>query len=259
MAEFQSSDYKVHWCVTEASWADVDGPQRNWVNTACLGGTHDCATGESGGSWCVAGGVRAFRKPESTKARDLGPMREYIASILSSWLDLPIPRSELHLRRSAPVALLIEVPRALSYAHVMSCGPCEPVRNDALRALDSLAGIIVLDALVGVRNRPVLHGNHLYSLETGTWSSIDYAESFDPRFDQPYQPPFVEAVRRSWQRITSKELLRAASIPESAFRELLAAPPPEYASEDEREEMLTFLVGRQPPLEEIIREWLSAR
>ena len=206
----------------------------------------------------MAGELRAFRKPESPSVGGLGPIREYIASVIGSWLELPIPRTELDLGASAPIARLIEVPRALSYAHVMWCGHCEPVRGDALRALDALTGVVVLDALVGVRNRPTLHGNHVYSLETGTWSSLDYAESFDHRFDQPYQGPFVEAVRRNWENITKHGLPRAATIPESSFRRLLAVPPPEYASEDQREEMLTFMTSRQLQLEDILQVWLSA-
>jgi len=121
-------------------------------------------TGESGGCWSVSGAVRAFRKPGTPKAGDLGPMHEYVASILANWLGVAIPRTELDQRSAAPVALLMEVPRALSYAHLASCGFCASERDSAFRAFDTFAGIIVLDALVGVQNRPENHGNHVSRL-----------------------------------------------------------------------------------------------
>ena len=53
----------------------------------------------------------------------------------------------------------------------------------------------MLDALIGVRDRPAGNRNYMYSLQTGSWSSLDYAESFASNFDQPYEEPFVSAVR----------------------------------------------------------------
>lgn len=250
--------YSICWCVTGRDWVDDVSSRRNCVNTACLGGTHDHATGESGGCWSVAGALRAFRKPGSPMVGHLGPIREYVASVLGHWLGVAIPHTELDLRGSAPVALLMEVPRALSYAHLDSCGFCAPKKGDALSAFNAFAGVVVLDALVGVQNRPKNHGNHVYSLETKAWSSLDYADSFSHDFSQPYQAPFVDAVRARWRPIAAKELVLAANISEDALRRLLSAAPKEFATQGERRQMLRFLLDRQARLEDVLLKWLSA-
>jgi hypothetical protein len=236
-----------------------DASVRQTANSGCLSPrpSDRVDQGQSKGRWVSSSSARAFRKPSQPSQGHIGPLREYVASVLADWLELPVPRCELGINGGLPVALVSEVPNSITFSHLVSCGYCQPLRDKALLSLVRLAPIIVLDAWVSVGDRPrPLHSNHIYSVGADKWHSIDYADSLEGDFAQPYQLDFITAVRDS-QTAVDACVVRASNVSSTDIKRLLDHPPTAFASSDLRRQIALFLDTRLRTLNKIIFNWLK--
>jgi len=164
--------------MTQAVWSEDDSASAVRVETGCLkpGANETLAPSQSNGRFLIdSSGTRVFKKPGSARPGDVRPLREFVASVLGHWLSLPVPRVELLLEETGPVALVREIPNYISFSHLRACGFCRPLQAAGYSTQTSLATVIVLDTWVGVGDRPDPHSNHLYNVKESIWNSIDYA------------------------------------------------------------------------------------
>jgi hypothetical protein len=220
--------------------------------------------GEDKGIWVRSKDRSRFAlcKPGPGQPPSTCALREYLASIIGHWIAVKVPRVELDVVGTRPVALSMKAAgTSVDWSQLMGGDDYVELRPTALSRLDGLATIIVLDALLGVGNRPappLSHGNHVYVVEESMWYSIDYADAFRPEFDLDYQPEFVERVLKAQAEI-SRLLCQVETIPDEALQCLLKIAPAEFATADDRKSMLRFILERRHTVRQIVLDWCQAR
>lgn len=206
-----------------------------------------------------------IRKPGDPQPGSLEACREIVAFQIARWLNVSVPFGELYPYEGNRPCFISHIlgPVALKWATVMQQDEGLPHRADATTALAALSPIIVLDALVGVRDR---HngGNYVYVPSEKRWYSIDYSYSFNvdgiggvgdaTLFDTQYFPEIISAATSGTHAI-AETLEAAESIPDEAFAALFARIPEVFCPNTERERMLAFLKARRANLRQILQRW----
>jgi hypothetical protein len=192
-------------------------------------------------------------------------MREFVASVMARWLNVRVPAVELYIHPAGPAALSIFAGQTvLTWGQAMNEPVYAALRPMAIQQLAEFTGVLVLDILVGAQDRANA-GNAIYIVERGEWYGIDYSFSFglgnttgvgDPNqpYDTSYLPEFMQAIPNSHEAI-KRSAAQAELIPESAVRELLAAPPLLFATPQERADMANYILNRRSRLQDVLTAW----
>jgi hypothetical protein len=170
-----------------------------WVDAGCpqLGGEDKTLWVRS-----ADGSRLALSKPGPDQPPSNNALHEYLASIIAHWIGVKVPRVELYVLDNRPVALSMKAPgQTIDWSQLMCTDDYIDQRQTALSRLNALANTIVLEAFLGIGNRPgppKSHGNHVYVVDEQTWYSIDYADAFRENFNVvEHQPQFVEEVLKA--------------------------------------------------------------
>src|SRR5579864_2270854 len=224
--------------------------------------------GSGNSRWVVSRrtGLEALLKPGDDRKNRWGAAQEYIASIIGGWLGLRVKRVELAFCWGLPVALCYQVGTICDGNRAVRHSD-DAIRVLAARELPTIAGVLVLDALINAGSR---HPRHLvFAKDAGQWISLDYSDCFGtpPFHDQSTGPPLIGNPRAAFGDAYFREFrdvaLRreaaieatcdvAEGIPDGSIEALVGSIPPEFVSANIRAAAISYLKFRRTNIRALI-------
>jgi len=236
-----------NYCVTTETWTDAGEP---------------VLAGATSGNWHTnSRGEFAVLKPTARQPGREEPFREWLASRLAQRIGVNVSIVELLDDPSGPGALVYATkPRAFRYTDATA------MTAEAKDAFRQYTGIVVLDALVGARDRST--NNLVYHEPSKSWYSIDYSHCFGIdaglgiaiRLDHPHlpSPNYPEDVKAALDDVEpmAAALLRVEAMDDKEIEDLCAEPPARFYQGD-RTKIVEYLLFRKRHIRAIVNDWLA--
>jgi hypothetical protein len=153
----------------------------------------------------------------------------------------------------------------LRWGQVMDDETGMPIRGAAIQALESYAGIVVLDILIMARDR-INKRNHLFAMDREEWFSIDYWQSFElageDSFLAPYREghrgPLIDAVRNNPFAI-EHTVERVLSLDDDSIDALFTQVGAPFATPMQKSQMSALLKKRRSSIRDLVNDWRDWR